>query len=333
VFYHVWSKPLYLIPINELEKGDILLTSENSATSKTVRKATGSNFSHAILYVGAGSYIHSDADGVHSGNLQRLLLDSAENIIVLRVECNHEILNQACMFARSKIGTKYSIKSAVNAKLKVSKKENENRQFCSRLVAQAYEYAGAKLVDNSSFCTPQEILESEDAKVISAKVRKATSEEINFAKSENPLERQLSITNEILSKIRVLTGQDIQTLEQITQYVMETPEHDGDIAKIYKESGYLTMWSHETMKNAWRYNGRLFINLPLPKNELVDKAIFERNSAEERLKLYKNNLEQYFYINETHKLEYSKIHFELYKKLVENTLDNINAAEYVLENT
>tara|TARA_R110001606_G_scaffold170820_1_gene316372 strand:+ start:912 stop:1886 length:975 start_codon:yes stop_codon:yes gene_type:complete len=324
---------MYLIPIEELKKGDILLTSENSATSKVVRKSTKSDFSHAIIYVGSGSYIHSDAKGVHSGNLQRLLFDAAENVTVLRSECNPEVIDQACMFARSKIGTKYSVKSAINAKLKTSKNENENRQFCSRLVAQAYEYAGVMLVKNTSFCTPQEILNSTKTYKISCKVRKATNAEVNFASSESPLEKQSAITNEILSKVRAVSKEDIQTLDQITQYVSTHPEHDEEISKIYRESGYLTMWEYEVQKNAWRYDGELFLNLPLSTNKLVKIAKFEKSSAEERLSLYKKNWEQYFYINEIHKLEYSRIQFELYKKLVENTLDNINAAEYVLENS
>ncbi|WP_100169756.1 YiiX/YebB-like N1pC/P60 family cysteine hydrolase [Marinobacterium stanieri] len=324
---------MYIIPISELEKGDILLTSENSATSKVVRKSTGSNFSHAILYVGSGSYIHSDSNGVHSGNLQRLLFDAPENVTVLRVKCDQKTINQACIFARLKIGTTYSVRSAVNAKLKASKKENENRQFCSRLVAQAYEYAGVKLVDNAYFCTPQEILESQSIQEVLGKARKATDEEIDFADSENPIENQSYITNEILSKVRKLTKKDIQTLEQITQYVIENPVHDQKISKIYKDSGYLTMWEYDTKKNAWRYDGRVFINLPLPIDELIEMARFEKDSAQERLALYKGNLEQYFYMNEIYKLEYSSMHFDLYKKLVENTLDNINAAEYVLENT
>lgn len=324
---------MYIIPINELEKGDILLTSENSATSKAVRKSTGSDFSHAILYVGSGSYIHSDANGVHSGNLQRLLFDDAKNVTVLRVMCNPEIISYACLFARSKIGTKYSVKSAVNSKLKISRNANENRQFCSRLVAQAFECAGVELVENASFCTPQEILESESTLEVTGRVRKATNEEIEMANSENPIAKQSAITNEILLKVRQLTKQDIQTFEQITQYVIDNPEHDKEISKIYEESGYLTMWEYEIIKNAWRYDGRIFINIPLPVNKLIEKARFEKNNAEERLVLYKSHLEQYFYINQIHKSKYSSIHFELYKKLVENTLDNINAAEYVLENT
>lgn len=321
---------MYLIPSNSLNKGDILLTFENSATSKVVRKATGGEFSHAILYVGSGSYIHSDANGVHAGNIQRLFFESADNIMVLRVSCDEKKYDQVCNFARSKIGTKYSIRSAVNAKLKVKLNNRENRQFCSRLVAQAYEYAGIQLVDNAAFCTPQDILESVIVDKVLVKARKATNREIYFASTENPLEKQTLITNEILQKVRELTKQDIQTLEQVTSYLIENPTYDYAISKIYKDSGYLTMWEFEIAKNEWRYDGGLFINLGLPKSELYVLAMAEKSNAQERLITYKHNLEQYFYINELYKLEYSKIHFSLYKQLVKNTLDNINAADFVL---
>lgn len=327
------EQTLYLIPIGNLEKGDILLASENSAASKIVRKATDSNFSHAILYVGAGSYIHSDLNGVHSGNLQRLLFDSAENVIVLRVECSSEIIYWACMFARDKIGTKYSVKSAIKTTLKLSKKENENRQFCSRLVAQAYSYAGIELVSTPSFCSPQEIFESKFTREISGLTRQASAEEVRLSNSENPIERQSRITNEILSKVRDISNQDIQTLPQVTQHVINNPQLDKEISNIYKESGYLKMWSDEIEINQWRYDGQIFINIPLPKNELIEQAKLEKESAIEILEHYRINLEIYTNINEIYNLEYSRIHFELYKKLVENTLSRLNAAEFVLKNT
>jgi hypothetical protein len=323
---------LYLIPISNLKKGDILLTSENSAASKIVRKGTGSNFSHAILCLGVGSYVHSDLNGVHSGNLQRLIFDSVESVIVLRVECDPEAIYQACMFARGKIGTRYSVGSAVSAKLRLSKNENENRQFCSRLVAQAYSYAGIELVGTPSFCSPQDILESKFVREISGLTRQASAEEIRLVNSENPVERQSRIVNGILSKVRDISSRDIQSLTQVTQYVIDNPRHDKEISNIYKDSGYLTMWSDEIEKNQWRYDGQKFINVSLPKNKLIEQAKLERESAIEILRHYKINLEVYAGISEVHNLEYSRIHFELYSDLVESMLSRLDAAEFVLKN-
>lgn len=323
---------MYIIPINNLEKGDIILTSENSATSKVVRKGTGSNFSHAILYVGSESYIHSDANGVHSGNLQRLLFDSPKNVTVLRANCNLQKFDQICIFARSKIGTKYSVKSAINAKLKLSKKENSNRQFCSRLVAQAYHYGGVELVETPSFCSPQEILESKYVYEVLGVVRRASIEEIECANSENPIEKQARITNEILANIRDISGNDIQTFSQVDKFVIDNPQYDNQISNIYNASGYLTMWSYEIEKNPWRYDGEIFINSSIPKDELLKIAERERYTAIEILQRLEINFQHYYSFNETHQLEYSKINLELYKKLIENTNKSIIAAEHVLNN-
>ena len=235
------------------------------------------------------------------------------------------------MFARGKIGTRYSVKSALNTRLRLSKNENENRQFCSRLVAQAYSYAGAELVGTSSFCSPQDILESKFVREISGVTRQASAEEIRLANSENPIERHSRMTNRILSKVRGITGQDIQSLTQVTQHVIDNPQHDKKISNIYKESGYLTMWTDEIKKNQWRYDGQKFINISLPKNTLIEQAKLERESAIEILEHYKINLEIYAGIYEVHSLEYSRIHFELYKNLVEITLNRLNAAEFVLK--
>ncbi|MCS3602759.1 hypothetical protein M2371_001968 [Buttiauxella sp. BIGb0471] len=323
---------MYLISVNDLVKGDILLTSESSATSKVVRKSTGSDFSHAILYVGSGSYIHSDSEGVRAGNIQRLLFENAENITVLRVDCSTEIINNACLFARSKIGTKYSIKDAIRVKLKIIKKDNENRQFCSRLVAQSYDYAGLKLVENPSFCTPQDIFKSEYIRKVSVKVRKANENEIAFANSENPLKRQEDITKKILCDLRSLTQRDIQTLEQITEFVILNPNYDGVISKIFNDSGYFTLWVYEVTKNPWRYNGEIFLSLPGDKNKLSTVAESEIKWAHDRLEVYNRNLKQYDSLNKIHKLEYLKLHFDLYEQMVSNTMANILAAQHVLDN-
>jgi len=52
---------MYILDINKLEAGDIFLTTKNQKISKAIRVATSSDYSHAILYVGDGSYRLGDA--------------------------------------------------------------------------------------------------------------------------------------------------------------------------------------------------------------------------------------------------------------------------------
>lgn len=78
-------KAQYLLDIAKLKSGDIVLSSAGEIPSASVRAVTKGDYSHAMLYVGHGSYIHSDLTGVHADNVQRLLLDSPDRFSVLRI--------------------------------------------------------------------------------------------------------------------------------------------------------------------------------------------------------------------------------------------------------
>jgi hypothetical protein len=67
-----------------LQAGDIILTSGPNKTSRVVRKATRSDISHAMIYVQHCSVIDATADGVHSGNIQRMFLDDDCVVVALR---------------------------------------------------------------------------------------------------------------------------------------------------------------------------------------------------------------------------------------------------------
>lgn len=128
---------MYIIDQSKILKGDILLTRENSLTSKSVRLGTFSKYSHAILYLGNSSFIHSDSDGVHSGNLQRLLFKQASSVTVLRLESdeNRVHIDHICSFARTQVGKQYSVPQATASAVRTSHlfDDNSNRQYCSRL--------------------------------------------------------------------------------------------------------------------------------------------------------------------------------------------------------
>jgi len=322
---------MFIVKMSSLVEGDILLSSQKGLVSKSVRKFTSSNFSHAMLYVGQGSYIHSDGNGVHSNNIQRLLFKQKENIKVLRIK-EGGFAEQASVFARTQIGKEYSIKDAINTKNPLSKKMDSNKQFCSRLVAQAYEYSGLKLVQNSLYCTPQDLDNSHYTETIKNVSRIASEPEVKFANSYNPLNSQAEMTNEILKKIRELTKEDIQSLGQVTELLIKSPEYDSKVANFFKNSGYLNLWQYERRENTWRYDGNIFLSLPISIKEKKYRATMELKHSTKRLELYKNNLEQYFYMMQTTHLEYAQLHFELYKILVEQTLDNITSAKFVLKN-
>lgn len=326
---------MYLIEIDKLQAGDIFLTTQKHIVSKAIKKFTSSDFSHAMLHVGDGSYIHSDGDGVHAGNVQRLLFDDMKYIQVLRLkeDIDRKIIDAACAFARNEVGKQYSVKDAINTKNPLSKKSETNRQFCSRLVAQSFESAGLKLVENSSYCAPQELDDSEFTVRISNCVRNATDAEIEFANTENPLDKQTNITNSIFTKARGITGKDIQTFDQLSDYLLENKQYDGQITNIIKESGYLLMWQHEVNANPWRYNQSLFMSLPVPRENLHEIATAELKSAINTKQRYVVMYEQYMMMWQSTQLQYAAIHIMLYQKLIELTALRISNSSYVIENS
>lgn len=326
---------MHIIEISKLQAGDIFLTTQKHIVSKAIKGFTSSDFSHAMLHVGDGSYIHSDGDGVHAGNVQRLLFEHQKYVQVLRLreDVDRNLINSACAFARREVGKQYSVKDAIKTKNPLSKKNDTNRQFCSRLVAQAFESVGLELVKNSSYCAPQELDDSELTVRISGCVRKAIGAEIEFAKSENPLEKQASITNQIISEVRIITQKDIQTFEQLLDYLLESNEHDNAITNIIKKSGYLFMWQHEINANPWRYNVDNFMSLPVSKVKLKEIAATELDSAVNTRQRYVFMYEQFMDIWTAKKLEYALINIMLYQKLIELTDQRISVSSYVQENT
>lgn len=323
----------YILDMNMLQKGDIILSTQKHPISKSIKLATKSSISHAIIYVGNGSYIHADGDGVHANNIQRLLFNKKSYVKVLRVKnIDKKIIEEACIFSRNEIGKQYSIKDAINTINPLSKNSYTNRQFCSRLVAQAYSYADIALVKNSDYCSPQELEDSDLTELIPNCLREALESEIEFASTESPLEKQTKITNEIFKKSRKIIGKDLQTYEQLTQCIIDNPKYDAEITKIIENSGYLFLWQIETQDNPWRYNIDEFIKLPLSKDKLLNFARKELESAEDLKHNYLLMYNLFLEIFQNTQLQFSVIHIILYKKLLELTNLRIMICKDILDN-
>tara|TARA_R110002124_G_scaffold5786_11_gene36355 strand:+ start:35826 stop:36803 length:978 start_codon:yes stop_codon:yes gene_type:complete len=325
---------MYILEMGKLQIGDIILTAQAGFTSKAVRLSTNCQFSHAILYVGEGSYIHSDSLGVHSNNIQRLLFEKPSHVEVRRLK-DKTLIDRAVMFARSQIGTRYSIKESVRTKNPIynTGKAKTKKQFCSRLVAQSYEYAGIKLVKNSDYCSPKDLQNSTLTDEINDVLRAANNSEICFANSPSPLQRQAEVTNHILDSVRKLTLQDVQNFEELDTFVIENPTYDKEITNIVRASGYLTLFNHELTQNPWRYDGQLFLSIDEDTPDKRKRAKFELDSAKDQVGLYSHNYLMCQNIRGRFSLVYFEMKMALYRSLIELMNKRIKAAEYVLENS
>lgn len=269
-----------------LQPADIILTRDKSSpTSWLVRIGTMSPYSHAILYVGGSSFIDSDSGGVHANNLQRLLFSGDDDVVVFRTRepLSDKARTNICDYARSKVGHKYSKKEAVLAAKRIVEREPTDRQFCSRLVAQAFSQAGIQLVENPDFCSPDDLFNSPKLQRADATPVLATAADIEFAERPNPLLAQEKITNRLNAEMSRLANREIGTLEQIVELACNQPDLDEQACRILQESGYLSMWQFDMELNPYRYQLDAFLaNVPeqqqaeLAMRHLADEPEIQR---------------------------------------------------------
>lgn len=307
---------MFLLDVQLIRAGDIILTSQDEKLSRAIRRATKSNFSHAILHVGHGSYIHSDGDGVHANNIQRLTFSSLDQVKILRLKYPKDeiYIPEICDFARSQIGKQYSVPEAMAAKIlrKTSINLRSNRQFCSRLVAQSYSFGGINLVTNPDSCFPCDLENNKYVSEIAGCARPASKEELEFSTSESPLELQKKITNSFYEKARTVSGRDIQNEEQLIYWLMKDQSLDQPFTQYLEESGYLDLWKVDVAKNPWRYDQDKL----LQENISPNTVSFEISSAEKDIERFIKMREIYQNSYNSYRLKYFKTQSELYTTLI-----------------
>jgi len=272
-----------------LEVGDILLSFGESKTAKRIAKATGGGFSHAMLYVGH-SVIHAMPDGVYSKNPQRLLVSAPEHLGVLRL-CRHlstHEKDQLCGYARTWIGALYSVPEAGATLLlsKVKKSAISDKQFCSRLVAQAYAFIGVDLVKNPDYCSPNDFLRSPEVETIEGCIKRMNQAEIDFADSHDYNVEIQQATFVWLAKVRSLAerrklGQVSKQLD-VTPLLMQHPGFDKVITQYVINSGYANYARVDRVRNPHRYNPQAFVLLCSNKRVSIQEMIEEEQRSIDR---------------------------------------------------
>lgn len=256
------------IRMSSLVRGDIILTTTTAAVSKAIRWGTKSDISHAMICVQHGSVIDATSEGVHARNVQRLFFENACALHVLRLKAGlrPDQTEQICQFVRQRIGSEYSTREAVRAAVGGSNQWTR-KQFCSRLVAQAYASAGIKLVGDPNYCAPADLAKSTLLMSLPDAVESVSDEEADrWAAHADSTEAMRTAINVVLEGARK-KDKGIQTFEDIVPYLIEHPEEDAYFADLLTRSGYLTVWQLNTERNRWQYEDARLAELPWEKCE------------------------------------------------------------------
>ena len=325
----------YIIDLDKIQFGDIILIRTNDRTCERIREFSNSNFSHALIYKGNVSCLESNAFGVQSVNPQRLAFKNLDDAIALRLKNEKKIeqLKDGLANASKKIGMGYAsrhelMKSYV--KSLESAKEGK-RQFCTRFVAQVYEESGNKIVENSDYCSPKDIEDSTSLYKVEDILKEGTKQEIELALDENNVvARQTESTYNFLEGVRNLTNQDIQTFYDVDKFLIANPQFDDQIDILIKDTDYLKLGDLEKESNPEMYDLNLFLNKfgmtqgywisyqEFP-NELTRKFNFEQAIIKYKTLFKKTNL------------SYFKSHWDCYRRQLALSLERLNIFEEIIK--
>jgi hypothetical protein len=314
-----------------IQPGDVVLTTTPEPVSQIIRMVTGADISHAMICVGKSSVIDSTGDGVHARNLERLILEPGCAGHVLRPvkPLTTDQLHSIISFARAAVGTRYSVTSA--GKSVLAGFVAGRRQFCSRLVAQAYRDAGVNLVSDADFCHPGELLKSAALVEVPNVLRNLSpEEEADWREDIDNVQAMRDSTNALLREARKLSS-EIESLNDIDAYLVEHPEGDAYLVQALRSSRYLELWRDEFERNSWQYHVALMEGHDGSgerKRRYCEELLADEKLCEKRFVL---NHAGYVTVNTLHPRQYFALKVELYDLLTQFHARHIKAATTWLE--
>lgn len=268
---------MFALNPDKLKKADIILIRYGD-NSDRIMNLMNSNYSHAILYLGEHSCIEADGLGVHSQNVSRVLVKEKEHFKVLRYkrELNLTEIKRITTFARSKTATEYSSREARKALRargpSYTEEFSHNRQYCTKLIAESYQEANINIVQEPKLCTVKSFEDSNFLVSVDIDVYFVDSTSIDILNNQDILKEQREVTNDLFEGIRGVTGKDIQTFEQINEFLLSNSEYDNQFTEILKGSKYLTLIDLDTQMHPEMYNASLFRKEFVNNKERVNLA-------------------------------------------------------------
>ena len=199
-FQSISIAPTAIVEPEVLQPGDILLSSEPTVVSASIRVMTLSPVSHAAVYVGDGEIVDAMRWGVRVRGLDDLLEEAAVVLVLRYPELTAEQAAEVAQYSVDRSGTGFNflgislhipfsivrrlcelplvpapIRDACTRGVGVVHlvAASERRLFCSQLVLQAYRHAGVVVTEaDPRLISPADILHMREGDVPSVSIAK-----------------------------------------------------------------------------------------------------------------------------------------------------------------
>ena len=321
----------YKLNVGLLLPGDIILVGYNNKESKEIQKRTNSKFSHAMLYW-YDSIIHA-ADIVITGNPSRMLFNDDDSVCVLRLKENYRNPVQISLligYARTFVGTFYDKKALVAMKKGKKVVPKENRQMCSRFVAQCYDHVMLDLVEDYDNCTPEDIFKSDILYPLPNPLVEASQDDIAFAESYDVTIVQFQAIKDFLIALKKkLPNEDIVSLLQLESYIDKEPSKGDMVLSLLEKTDYFNLWKLEKEHSPFLYNVDAFKNKW--KDQSANQAFSVIHESKRIIDEKQNDIEVYKEkIKKIGDIEYYRKMIELRNNIIETSRERIEVAEKIL---
>lgn len=314
-----------------IQPGDIVLSTTPESMSRIIRLAIAADISHAMICVDASSVIDSTGDGVHARNLSRIVLEPGCAGHVLRPlqPLTPKQLISVIGYARGMVGTRYSKAGA--AKSVLAGVSTGRRQFCSRLVGQAYRHAGILLVDDPDRCHPGELLKSQLLMEVPDVLAELTpAQAACIREDKDNVQEMRDGTNSLLEKARALSP-SIESLNDIDAYLIEHPAADDHLVEALQLSGYLEFWRGNVSRCPWQYNITLMEEHPVSLEQMQNYCTNLLTDEQLGLNRFLVNRAGYVAWHTAHSHQYFAMMADLYTQLAEGHAQRVRTATVWLQ--
>lgn len=240
---------LYRLAIEKLEPGDIILTRNDYGLSSSIRFASNmpkdNRYSHAVLYLRQGYAMEATRSGVFGINPMRIIDSNKGDILVLRpgVKITEQQIQLMESWARTMVGVNYANSGAARAgfhkKLGIDIRFlQEDGQFCSKFVAEAYRNAGLVFFEVSDLQTPTSLI---NKNFYSPSEMVAEHSRVAGIDVESEGDFTIKLFNDLFADIRSAlpkSGREVRTFEGVIAYLYKNPGYDSAVSRVFSSSGY-----------------------------------------------------------------------------------------------
>lgn len=248
--------PYVLLP------GDILLM---NTYEERLREKMGCKYEHAAIYIG-DAYL-MEANGAYDVmmHIYSYAFRNIEDACVLRMKSISPIIRESvARAARQKMGREYEDTKRfryVRVFKNTDRKNDTNRSFCSRLVAQTYAYEGINLLPNADYCEPDDFLQSGLLEKVDNALVPFTDEMAEVIMNNQAVREQEEAESpnaQLFKSLSDLYDEDIQELTQALLAAQQQPEKSEDAIELIKSSGMFKHNEEVKRKCPWVFDDDFF---------------------------------------------------------------------------